>query len=283
MSARVALPIALLLRASVSCSWLVVTVESLNAIVASKVAADACRLPLRDRSELYGSLTAGFCVLSFILLVIRLITCQMKFHLDDVMVVVAWLLSMPASVLAGYLAKYGMGRDIWEVPPAEIDDYFFILYLAISTFFVATALVKIALLTFYVRIFPSRNFRIVAWSLVTFIVLWGTGTTFTVVFQCSPIDYTWHQADPGRTGKCLPLAPLVITHAALTLFSDLAILVLPMPTLYKLHVNWKKKLQIFGERPSSLPEALRHSRQQWSWSHRMAKSSQWTNADVSLL
>lgn len=165
------------------------------------------------------------------------------------MVVVAWVLSMPASIVAGFLAKYGMGRDMWELSNDDITNFFLMLYVAVASYSVATAMVKIAILTFYIRIFPGQTFQRVAWGLVWSIVLVGIGTTLGAIFQCWPINYAWLRWNGENTGKCLDLAPLVLTHAGLTMFLDLAILILPMPTLYKLHVNWKKKLQIFGECP----------------------------------
>lgn len=206
-------------------------------------------MPVRDRSTLYISIIASFCVLSLLLVVARLVSCQMKFHLDDAMLVAAWLLSMPASIMAGILVKNGMGKDVWEVSQDSFDTYFLATWLAIWSFCVATAFVKIALLTFYIRIFPSRRFRIVAWIMVGSVALWGMSTTLTVVFHCWPVDYAWRQWDAEYKGKCIPLGPIVLSHSALTMVTDLAILFLPMPTLYKLHVNWKKKLQLFGKGP----------------------------------
>lgn len=70
--------------------------------------------------------------------------------------------------------------------------------------------------------------------------------TFTLgcALQCSPISYAWTQGHGRSTGKCISIRAIAFCQAAANMMLDVIIILMPMPILYKLHVNWKKKLQL---------------------------------------
>jgi hypothetical protein len=93
-------------------------------------------------------------------------------------------------------------------------------------------------------VFPSHNFRLAAYGVAALCI--ASIITFTVscALQCLPVSYAWLQGNGQTIGKCVNLRALAFTQAVANITLDLIIMILPMPTLYRLHVNWKKKIQI---------------------------------------
>lgn len=60
-----------------------------------------------------------------------------------------------------------------------------------------------------------------------------------------PISYSWHMwNDEKYHGKCFNYQISTIVQAALNMTLEIVLVCLPMPTLYKLQINWKQKLQL---------------------------------------
>lgn len=83
------------------------------------------------------------------MVVIRLLSRQMGSQSltgggDDALVVVSWLLAFPLAVLAGYLSDLGIGKDIWDFPLDNLDQFFLLIYIETLIYVVATGVVKIA-------------------------------------------------------------------------------------------------------------------------------------------
>ncbi|KXJ96465.1 hypothetical protein Micbo1qcDRAFT_199277 [Microdochium bolleyi] len=103
--------------------------------------------------------------------------------------------------------------------------------------------VKISILTLYLRIFTMRAFIIAAKITMAFCVMWliimGTGS----VFICRPLALYW---DPTLPGQCGNLYALWITTGTLNILTDLAILILPMPYLYGLEIATYRKVVLIA-------------------------------------
>lgn len=67
--------------------------------------------------------------------------------------------------------------------------------------------------------------------------------TIVAVFQCSPIAYTW---DKTIKGRCLDMPMLYQLGAAYNVFTDFAILILPMPIVWHLQMPKSKKIAVTG-------------------------------------
>lgn len=53
---------------------------------------------------------------------------------------------LPTHSHGGYLAKLGIGKDIWNFPPENLDDFLFFVYIETLVYVVAIGVVKIAIL-----------------------------------------------------------------------------------------------------------------------------------------
>lgn len=66
------------------------------------------------------------------------------------------------------------------------------------------------------------------------------------MFQCLPVAYFWNKTIPG--GRCLPNALITIglTNGVLSFAGDLFILAMPIPMIWKLKMNNRRKLALSG-------------------------------------
>ena len=66
-----------------------------------------------------------------------------------------------------------------------------------------------------------------------FVVAYSLAQVFVDIFQCVPISSAW---DPNETGKCVSYGALVLTMGIINIVTEVIMLVIPMPLLWKLRV-----------------------------------------------
>jgi hypothetical protein len=94
-------------------------------------------------------------------------------------------------------------------------------------------LTKISLLILFHRVFATAVFRKATYVIGTIVVLWWVGTILADTLICIPIEHNWNPKIPAHCGSkhllaILPPIPWIAT--------DLAILLMPMPMVYRLHL-----------------------------------------------
>jgi hypothetical protein len=160
----------------------------------------------------------------------------------------------------------GLGRDVWDVAPDNIDgilkvctqtnsrrwtskpliffgQLFFIgefLYIFVLT------LTKLAVLAFYLRVFPQKGFRTLGYAVMGFVVAYFVTFMFVLAFQCTPTSFVWLQwREPGQ-GRCINVNAGSWALAAITILLDLAILSMPVPVVLRLQISRQQKLQVLS-------------------------------------
>ena len=92
--------------------------------------------------------------------------------------------------------------------------------------------------------FISRRFRRMLWAVGIFVLGYGLIRASTSLFQCTPLNYIW---DPSIENGFCGTIPLIGTiMAVFNVLTDIIILVMPMPLLWKMQVETKMKLQVMG-------------------------------------
>ncbi|KAJ5356438.1 hypothetical protein N7517_011047 [Penicillium concentricum] len=105
-------------------------------------------------------------------------------------------------------------------------------------------LVKLALLLFYLRIFTTCKFQILIYIVGALVLAVGVADLLEIFLQCRPLAYGWDQSIPGE--KCIHPVTAYQTLVPLNIFTGLLILVMPMPTLWKLHIPLGQRLAVTG-------------------------------------
>jgi hypothetical protein len=100
---------------------------------------------------------------------------------------------------------------------------------------------KISILLMYYRIFRFPYFKKMAYGIGGFVVAWVVTCTFMFVFICVPVAKVW---DPTLPGHCIDQVGTWIANAASTILTDVAILALPIPQVWKLQLRKPEKIGV---------------------------------------
>jgi hypothetical protein len=111
---------------------------------------------------------------------------------------------------------------------------------------IAEMLVQMSLLAFYIRVFPGASVfvRRASWGLMGVVACFGVANTCSMIFQCNPIPFFWKGWTGEVKGRCIDINLFSWIRAAIEIAIDVAILSLPLPSVIKLQMNWKKKFQV---------------------------------------
>jgi predicted membrane channel-forming protein YqfA (hemolysin III family) len=105
-------------------------------------------------------------------------------------------------------------------------------------------LIKISILTFYLRIFPDDFFRLLTKIAIVFTALCGVGFSLAMILQCLPIAAVW---DPSiKDAKCVNSTRFIISGTAISLLQDIIVIVLPIPQLMALHLTLRKRVALIS-------------------------------------
>ena len=116
----------------------------------------------------------------------------------------------------------------------------------VLVFPVAICIIQLSILLFYVRVFTLRNARFKIALLVCAGLSIGVcvSQVLPTIFQCSPIAYSWNKTIVG--GHCINVHVMWIVQDILFLILDIYVVVLPLPTIWKLQITRPEKIAISG-------------------------------------
>ena len=104
--------------------------------------------------------------------------------------------------------------------------------------------IKASILILYHQVFfVSRRFTRMLWAVGIFVIGYSGVLGGASLIQCLPLDYIW---DHSVKGYCLdiPLAATIL--AVFNVLTDIIILIMPMPMLWKMQMKNREKFQIMG-------------------------------------
>ncbi|GAA86106.1 hypothetical protein AKAW_04220 [Aspergillus luchuensis IFO 4308] len=144
-----------------------------------------------------------------------------KFGWDDVSIILAWVFSLGTQACSIYGYKHGgMGIHFWNVTPVVYDVYVKVVLSAAIIYVPALALAKISLIILYYRILCQKRYQ--QWILygIAFVVSsYSFALVLAFIFGCHPIQ-----------------------KAVLNIISDIALILVPIPTVVGLNMPGIQKL-----------------------------------------
>ncbi|KAI8654098.1 hypothetical protein NCS56_01366400 [Fusarium sp. Ph1] len=176
---------------------------------------------------------------------------RMKLWFDDYLACVAWaLVSGYNSVTIFWAARYMLGQSLSGIQDQARADMIreksrFLLWVTELLYAGSIAASKLAILSFYWRIFRYTSIRIPILVLIAAVSIWFTIRTFMVIFHCTPVQAYWNKTITHA--RCLVNASsfffcTILIHCLM----DCIILILPVIEVAKMHLPWSKKLAVAG-------------------------------------
>ncbi|KAI0130455.1 hypothetical protein BJ170DRAFT_315599 [Xylariales sp. AK1849] len=196
-----------------------------------------------------------FHVLAYICVILRLYT---RFRViyspgwDDLFVVLVLLLGTAGAVCLCLATQHGFGEHFLLLPYADTIAYLKLFYVANATYSMCTALVKLALLLQYLRIFKDRPTRWLCIGLIIVTSLWGTAYSFMAWFPCFPVSAYWDWTITARTcyayGSLYPTAfyATYSSASAINMLLDVIIMLIPVPLYFRKNTDNRTRLGLVG-------------------------------------
>lgn len=100
-------------------------------------------------------------------------------------------------------------------------------------------ILKASIMLLYGRIFETPGWRRAMQWFIIFSVCKTIAFLFPLVFQCKPIHAIW---DPNAMGNCLNISAIGFAGAGFSITEDIIFLIIPIPTLWHLQLDRKKRL-----------------------------------------
>ncbi|KAH6953851.1 hypothetical protein BKA56DRAFT_504318 [Ilyonectria sp. MPI-CAGE-AT-0026] len=219
-----------------------------ESLTTQNITTTACNIAPRRASVSYNAIIITFTILSTILVAQRLafrIYATIGLSTDDYLILLATLSNIPLTVLGVYgLNGNGLGQEVWTVPFESIYKFGKYFFVAALLYFLVMTLVKLALLFFYLRIFPFTPISQIIRGTIAFCILQGLIIIFVTIFLCQPISFFWEGWDGEHTGHCLSNRLIIWTNAIISIALDFWMLGIPLSQLRGLNLSRRKKLGV---------------------------------------
>ncbi|GAP83924.1 putative plasma membrane protein Pth11-like protein [Rosellinia necatrix] len=149
------------------------------------------------------------------------------------------------ATIEGAITGHSPVEDGWPVPiPLEIVAQKYKYAFQITEKF-CFGLIKISLLLLWKRLFgSSKRFRTLCWVMITLTVLWTLAFALTTVFQCGlRWELNWSHIGVFLT-QCIESLDVLTVFATTDILSDLIIIAMPVPLIWRLHLPTRKKIAL---------------------------------------
>ncbi|KAI4280545.1 MAG: hypothetical protein L6R38_004369 [Xanthoria sp. 2 TBL-2021] len=141
------------------------------------------------------------------------------------------------------VAVAGVGHHLQAVlmsNPHQIVAWAKCIYALDLIYFAAVALPKLSILNLCLRVFAVSDAarRITHVMMALMVVIW-LSYSLASVFECYPFAYRWDRSIPG--GHCFDIVLFYRMVNVSNIVTDIAILILPMPYIWKLHATRSRR------------------------------------------
>ncbi|OAP55762.1 hypothetical protein AYL99_09914 [Fonsecaea erecta] len=230
-------------------------IEALRAV---NLTGKACGVTPNNTSQTYIIVTSIFMALAVVFYLMRLSVRPPLipgFRVDDGLMMVATL-SVVVFTAINFQGTYMtvpihdpprvIGKDLWNVPPDDIDIVLKNFFIGEFLYIFISVLTKLAVVSFYLSVFPQPYFRKGAYVLIGLCICYFVSYMFVLGFECSPVAFFWEQWRDPTAGTCIDINAGGWAAAGINIGLDLAILALPVPVILKLEISRQQKLQILS-------------------------------------
>jgi hypothetical protein len=167
-----------------------------------------------------------------------------SFGLDDWSALLAWVLFVFFCTFAISGVHHGTGQHATNLPPTEIPVGLKWWWACEPVYVLSNMALKFSIGVMLIRIAVARTHKIIIWTVVVVLEVYGAFYFFLFVLQCRPSAYFWTQYTGGK-GTCIdPTITVDATYAysAISCWTDWTLAIIPMFIVWNLQMNIRTKL-----------------------------------------
>ncbi|KAJ5153865.1 uncharacterized protein N7500_009304 [Penicillium coprophilum] len=199
------------------------------------------------QSELYAkySATYSLAVIAVTLrLVCRLRISKARLWWDDYIMCVALVFATGNFIDMIIWVRRGVGTHIYSLGQTGVSHFYMNLFVCEILYTLSLCFTKYSILLFFWRIFSRTTIRIPIYIIASVVTGWGLGVILTTVLQCVPIQGLWDYSVKAHCG--VNITDFFIGNAVPNIITDWALLILPLPYVWKIQRNAPQKVALCG-------------------------------------
>ncbi|KAL1979196.1 hypothetical protein VTN96DRAFT_6518 [Rasamsonia emersonii] len=189
------------------------------------------------------SIFTGAALLSMLLRLLARRVSRTSLGLDDYFSLATTISLIGLNISACLVGHFGVGRHLlWVARDPENFIRIGKAEIALSVCYDwSMALGKLSVLALLARAFTLRElwFKIGVFFWATWIVLWWMAGWFIIFLECRPLSTNW-----GVPTQCRPAFRTSLSTSLFNAVSDVGILILPQPLIWKLRLPFIKKFAL---------------------------------------
>lgn len=167
---------------------------------------------------------------------------------DDIVISLAMLVAIVNYVCFIGETTHGLGRHITAIGPEDMLQLSKWQFMHSWLVLLCASLVKISICLLLLRLVTRPIYRWSLWGIGIFIAVYNTICIFTIIFACIPVAANWDYS-LMTTAKCFSMSTyrgLGILNSAVSMFTDVLLVILPMPIIYHLQIERRAKLVLIA-------------------------------------
>ncbi|KAI1097856.1 hypothetical protein F4804DRAFT_326346 [Jackrogersella minutella] len=137
----------------------------------------------------------------------------------------------------------GAGHHVNELQPWHIVRFYKAIFAIQVLYALGVGFVKISITVMLMRIFVTRRVRIAGSFIIFISALWIVLTILVGLLLCKPIQQNWNMNAGGTCGNQYAGFGVV---AAVDIFNEICLLILPIPSVLNLHIHNRYKVALAG-------------------------------------
>ncbi|KXT08850.1 hypothetical protein AC579_1482, partial [Pseudocercospora musae] len=187
-------------------------------------------------------------VLSTLFILLRVYTktfLARMFGIDDIAMVLAWLISIGLQIMVVYLWSVpSIGIHMFEAYLPVVNNAVLLISVCSILYIPLMALAKFSLLVFYRRLSMDTWFRWAVYGTMVFVIGYSIALFFGLLFACTPLQMNWDITITD--GHCANKGVMYLSTAGLNAATDVILLVMPIPMVSKLQVPARQKIGLLA-------------------------------------
>ncbi|KUJ17169.1 uncharacterized protein LY89DRAFT_73041 [Mollisia scopiformis] len=204
-------------------------------------------VPVAGRGPQVQGVAGLFLALSTIAIGLRCYTRTFivkSFGLDDWSALIAWVFFVFFCTFAISGVHYGTGQHAVDLPPADIPVGLKWWWACEPVYVLSNMCLKFSIGVMLLRITVARTHKIIIWTVVVVLEVYGAFYFFLFVLQCRPSAYFWTRYTGGK-GTCIdPTITVDATYvySAVSCWADWTLAIIPVFIVWNLQMNIRTKV-----------------------------------------